>query len=165
MNPYVQDYSSTTDTVPYKSSVLNGTASSTGVYVVGTGTAFLAEISNPNQLNTPTQPSNTDLGYLVDLNSKECRRITGIIDDTHLTIDTEFTTPLSGSTVKWCKGSSLPSRVAISIDPGSSNFQINGLRIYDTTNYVIENGNGGTQRGITPFVITTSSAATVTCTY
>jgi len=98
------DTYTTVDTAPDRYQTLTGTISTNGIFVTGVGTLFTTEIGG-GDIQPPMTATKVfqDRSWLFD--GTEVRRITAVVDDTHLTLEEAFTTPLVAVAVKFVRAS------------------------------------------------------------
>lgn len=99
-------YSGDVNTMPDKFTLLTGTMTTSGKFVTGVGSLFLTEIGGDGGVGQPTLVGgDLNNGWLFD-GSGEVRRITGVTDNTHLTIETGFTLDIvAGRVIRYVKPS------------------------------------------------------------
>lgn len=93
-------------TIPDQQTALTGTVSAVAgaVTVVGVGTIFQTEIgSGISQVQAPSKVAQN--GFLVDLTNSELRRVSQVIDDTTLLLESGFTNALAGATIYYVPSS------------------------------------------------------------
>lgn len=87
------------NTFPDSYQTLAGTISSVGVFVTGTGTAFLTQIGGESELENPNLVLGRGWLLSIDTADLELRRIVDVMDDTHLVLEQAFTTNLAADAV------------------------------------------------------------------
>jgi hypothetical protein len=103
---------------------LTGTLDSDGVYVKGSGTAFLTEIAD---VDANGNQRATDLGYIWD-GGNGVVKVVGVIDDETLVLKNEPLSPFSTSSCTWHRSPKMKEITVLS-ESGSSSSTLNGIPI------------------------------------